>query len=126
MTAIHDLIANRKGDRTFLDLEAASGMRAPRWYQFMTGRRIVRAPLPATILRLTRGLDATPDEVCAAIATDLGLPDATLLDIITLSINEMRAFPSPTELAVIAELLDSPIVTASAWVARQLGMETQP
>ncbi|AOZ64374.1 LamD-like protein [Mycobacterium phage Marcoliusprime] len=72
---ITDLILARKNDRSYRQLEAASGgiVKAQRWNQIANGLRVVEFPEPRTIEAIAQALDVPVSTVLLSFGEALGL-----------------------------------------------------
>ncbi|AKC38406.1 TPA_asm: immunity repressor [Mycobacterium phage McProf] len=73
---LQDLILTLKGDRTYKDLEDASGgvVKAQRWNQITNGIKVKEFPEPASIEGMARALNVKLDVILLSIARSVGLP----------------------------------------------------
>jgi hypothetical protein len=76
---LQDLILMLKSDRTYLQLEAASGgvVKAQRWNQITNGIRVREFPEPRTIEAMAEALDVSVEVVILAVARSVGLMTST-------------------------------------------------
>ncbi|DAZ90090.1 Uncharacterised protein [Mycobacteroides abscessus subsp. bolletii] len=72
---LQDLILTLKGDRTYKDLEDASGgvVKAQRWNQITNGIKVKEFPEPASIEGMARALNVKLDVILLSIARSVGL-----------------------------------------------------
>jgi hypothetical protein len=73
--SLRDLILTLKGDRTYLQLEEASGgvVRAQRWNQIVNGIKLNEFPEPRTLDAMAGALNIKVDVMLFAFARALGL-----------------------------------------------------
>ena len=76
---LQDLILMLKGNRTYPQLEAASGgvVKAQRWNQITNGIRVREFPEPRTIEAMAEALDVSVEVIILATARSLGLVTST-------------------------------------------------
>ncbi|PKQ59771.1 hypothetical protein B5566_02715 [Mycobacterium sp. MHSD3] len=72
---LRDLILTLKGERTYSDLEQASGgiVKAQRWNQITNGFRVNEFPTPRTIEAMANTLNVNVEVVIMAFAREVGL-----------------------------------------------------
>lgn len=72
---LRDLILTLKGERTYADLEQASGgvVKAQRWNQITNGFRVNEFPTPRTIEAIALTLNVNVEVVLMAFAREVGL-----------------------------------------------------
>ncbi|OBJ14595.1 hypothetical protein A5622_02165 [Mycobacterium sp. 1245801.1] len=90
-----ELIRSLKGDRTYKDLEAASGgtIKAQRWNQFANGERLNEFPEPRTLEAMADTLPCDIEVVILACARSVGIDvhrrQSRFVDMLPPSVDEL-------------------------------------
>ncbi|WP_301119907.1 hypothetical protein [Mycolicibacterium fortuitum] len=130
---LRDLILTLKGDRTYKQLEEASGgvVKAQRWNQITNGIRVREFPEPNTLVAMAATLGVSTETVILATARSIGILTTTnsapLIGLLPPDVDRLNDQQLTAVLATIRALLNAtPDDTKPARKGRAVGQRKKP